>query len=127
WQRLELVRGLMDSDGTISPDGKRCEFSNADRGLIDVMIELLRGFGYKPAVYHGKARRKLFGQDGRPREASEHWRISWTACRRADVPALAQAGTDALHRERAAVEKPPPPDRRHSFGSERACSLHRSG
>ncbi|PKP79219.1 MAG: terminase [Alphaproteobacteria bacterium HGW-Alphaproteobacteria-3] len=78
-QRLELVRGLMDSDGTISPDGKRCEFSNADRGLIDAMVELLRGLGYKPAVYHGKARRKVFGLDGRICESAEYWRISWTA------------------------------------------------
>ena len=78
WQRLELVRGLMDSDGTISPDGKRCEFSNADRGLIDAMVELLRGLGYKPAVYHGRARRKVFGDDGRMCAAAEYWRISWT-------------------------------------------------
>jgi hypothetical protein len=76
WQRLELVRGLMDSDGTISPDGKRCEFSNADRGLIDAMVELLRGLGYKPAVYHGRARRKVFGPDGRECAAAEYWRLS---------------------------------------------------
>jgi hypothetical protein len=79
WQRLELVRGLMDSDGTISPDGKRCEFSNADRGLIDAMVELLRGLGYKPAVYHGRARRKVFGREGRECASAEYWRISWTA------------------------------------------------
>ena len=78
-QRLELVRGLMDSDGTISPDGKRCEFSNADRGLIDAMVDLLRGLGYKPAVYHGRARRKVFGRDGRAAASAEYWRISWTA------------------------------------------------
>ena len=78
-QRLELVRGLMDSDGTITPDGKRCEFSNADRGLIDAMVELLRGLGYKPAVYHGRARRKLFGRDSRAAASAEYWRVSWTA------------------------------------------------
>ena len=32
-QQLELVLGLIDSDGSIPPNGKRCEFSNADRGL----------------------------------------------------------------------------------------------
>ena len=78
-QRLDLVRGLMDSDGTITPDGKRCEFSNADRGLIDAMVELLRGLGYKPAVYHGRARRKVFGPDGKPCMSAEYWRVSWTA------------------------------------------------
>src|SRR5918994_1599915 len=34
-QRLELMRGLMDTDGTISPDGGRREFSNADVRLVD--------------------------------------------------------------------------------------------
>ena len=79
WQRLELLRGLMDSDGSITPDGKRCEFSNADRGLVDAVVELLRGLGYKPAVYHGKARRKVFGRDGHIGESAEFWRVSWTA------------------------------------------------
>jgi phage terminase large subunit GpA-like protein len=78
-QRLELVRGLMDSDGTITPDGKRCEFSNADRGLVDAMVELLRSLGYKPAVYRMASRRKVFGTDGRATRSAEYWRVSWTA------------------------------------------------
>ncbi|WP_083812139.1 terminase gpA endonuclease subunit [Polymorphum gilvum] len=78
-QRLELVRGLMDSDGTITPDGKRCEFSNADRGLVDAMVELLRSLGYKPAVYRMASRRKVFGRDGRATTSAEYWRVSWTA------------------------------------------------
>jgi len=78
-QRLELVRGLMDSDGTITPDGKRCEFSNADRGLVDAMVELLRGLGYKPAIYRMGSRRKVFGTDGNATISAEYWRVSWTA------------------------------------------------
>jgi hypothetical protein len=76
-QRLELIRGMMDSDGTIAPDGKRCEFSNADRGLVDGMLELLRSLGYKPAVYFMGSRRKVI--NGQDRTSLGYWRVSWTA------------------------------------------------
>jgi len=76
-QRLELVRGLMDSDGTISPNGKRCEFSNTDGRLIEGLIELLRGLGYKPTVYRTNSRRRGIG--GQDRAYLGYWRVSWTA------------------------------------------------
>jgi hypothetical protein len=50
-QRLELVRGLMDSGGSIGADGKRCEFGNTSKRLVDGMLELLRSLGYKPSLY----------------------------------------------------------------------------
>jgi Phage terminase large subunit gpA, ATPase domain/LAGLIDADG-like domain len=78
-QRLDLVRGLMDSDGSINPDGKRCEFSNADRGLIDGIVELLRSLGYKPAVYWSPGRTRVI--NGRDSIGHGHWRVSWTAYR----------------------------------------------
>ena len=76
-QRLELVRGLMDTDGTITPDGKRCEFCNGDAGIIEGIVELLRSLGYKPAVYQMASRRKVIG--GVERTSLGYWRVSWTA------------------------------------------------
>jgi len=46
-QRLELLRGLMDADGYISPQGV-CTFVNTSEWLIDGLIELLRTLGYRP-------------------------------------------------------------------------------
>ena len=76
-QRLELIRGMMDSDGTITPDGKRCEFCNGDRRLVDGMLELLRSLGYKPTVYYAALRRRVI--DGQDRTCLGYWRVSWTA------------------------------------------------
>ena len=76
-QRLELVRGLMDSDGTISPDGKRCEFSNTDSRLVEGLVELLHGLGYKSSVYWARSRRRVIG--GQDRDCLGYWRVSWTA------------------------------------------------
>nr|WP_188901451.1 terminase gpA endonuclease subunit [Caldovatus sediminis] len=78
-QRLELIRGLMDSDGTISPDGKRCEFSNTDPGLIEGMVELLRSLGYKPTIYRVASRQKVI--NGTDRACLGYSRVSWTAYR----------------------------------------------
>ena len=78
-QRLDLVRGLMDSDGTITPDGKRCEFSNADRKLVGNFVELLRSLGYKPTVYKVESRRRAIGD--REHDCLAYWRVSWTAYR----------------------------------------------
>jgi hypothetical protein len=39
-QRLDLVRGLMDTDGTSSVNRGRCEFSNSDPRLVDALTEL---------------------------------------------------------------------------------------
>ncbi|MFN7305326.1 MAG: phage terminase large subunit family protein, partial [Acetobacteraceae bacterium] len=76
-QRLDLVRGMMDSDGTITPDGKRCEFSNADPKLVNGMVELLRSLGYKPNVYFSASRRKVINGDDLV--CQDYWRVSWTA------------------------------------------------
>ena len=43
-QRLELLRGLMDSDGCLS--GRRALFVNTNRNLADAVAEIARGFGY---------------------------------------------------------------------------------
>jgi hypothetical protein len=43
-QRLALLQGLMDSDGTVDKDG-RCEFTNTNRGLVDAVAGLVRSLG----------------------------------------------------------------------------------
>ncbi len=78
-QRLDLVRGLMDSDGSITPDGSRCEFGNTNKILVDAMIELLRSLGYKPKAYSSPA--KPIVVNGRNYVSRTTWRVSWTAYR----------------------------------------------
>ena len=46
WQRLELLQGLMDSDGTIDKRGK-CEFYNINLSLIRSVKELFLSLGVK--------------------------------------------------------------------------------
>ena len=56
-QRLELLRGLMDSDGTAS---KRCvNFSNSNKTIIDNVVELARSLGMYVSVSTSQA--KLYG------------------------------------------------------------------
>lgn len=45
-QRYELVRGLMDTDGTISSDGN-CMFANTSKQLVDDLAEILRSLGIR--------------------------------------------------------------------------------
>lgn len=78
-QRLELLRGLMDSDGSIS--NNRCEFSTVDEPLFKGVYELLMSLGIKASVYeaisnsgHFKDREKF----ERKSEPKTKWRISFT-------------------------------------------------
>lgn len=45
-QRLELLRGLMDSDGSITEKG-RASFHNTEQSLVEAVQELLSGLGFK--------------------------------------------------------------------------------
>ena len=45
-QRMELIRGLMDSDGHVTKDGS-AEFSNTNLNLIEDMAEILRSLGIR--------------------------------------------------------------------------------
>lgn len=53
-QRLELLRGLMDTDGSCNIAGA-CEFTTTDRPLADGTVELLRTLGIKATVTEGVA------------------------------------------------------------------------
>jgi len=70
-QRLNLLRGLMDSDGTFSKSHRnlgRVSFSSTLPALRDAVFELFAGLGAKPTVIEGRAR--LNGKDHGP-----YWRV----------------------------------------------------
>ncbi|MFJ1539305.1 LAGLIDADG family homing endonuclease [Micromonospora chalcea] len=76
-QRLDLLCGLMDSDGS-SANG-RCEFYNTNRSLIDGVAELVRSLGC-----HGRVSEKasypdrLLPQGHKPRSLQRSWRVSFS-------------------------------------------------
>jgi phage terminase large subunit GpA-like protein len=68
-QRLSLLQGLMDTDGTITKSG-RCEFSNNSKHLCESVYHLLVSLGYKPTI---KSKSVKGYTD------YEHYRVSFTA------------------------------------------------
>lgn len=73
-QRLALLRGLMDSDGSADyadPRRSVCEWSSIDPVLVDGFLELARSLGMRPTVRETRAR--LNGEDHGP-----HWRVHMT-------------------------------------------------
>jgi phage terminase large subunit-like protein len=60
-QRLSLLQGLMDSDGTISKDGKCCVFVQKSKTLADGFCELLSSLGIK---YSTQLKRKKCTNNG---------------------------------------------------------------
>lgn len=59
-QRMELLRGLMDTDGCIDTRGT-CEFCQKEGRLAGDVFVLLRTLGFKPTRHTYKA--KLYGKD----------------------------------------------------------------
>ena len=72
-QRLALLRGLLDSDGWIAPDGVISGFATSSPALRAGVTELLRSLGYKPTT------REFESASGKPA-----WRIQFSAY--ADTP-----------------------------------------
>ena len=75
-QRMELLRGLMDTDGGVNQgrNTPRVEFTSTRRGLADAVLFLARSLGWKAAIHEGRA--TLDGRDCGPK-----WRVTWTAYR----------------------------------------------
>ncbi|WP_256251158.1 terminase TerL endonuclease subunit [Mycobacterium malmoense] len=75
-QRLELLRGLMDTDGTVLLTGlrriPRCEFTSTRRELAVAVLYLARSLGWKATLREGRA--TLRGKDCGPK-----YRVTWTA------------------------------------------------
>lgn len=53
--RMELLRGLMDSDGHCTENGN-CEFVNTNLKLSQQTLELVKSLGFKPVMEVGKAK-----------------------------------------------------------------------
>jgi len=69
-QRLSLLQGLMDTDGTVCGSGS-VEFTNTNKALADAVYELIVSLGWKARMIEGRA--ALNGQDYGPK-----WDIKWT-------------------------------------------------
>lgn len=69
-QRLALLQGLMDTDGTVSKAGV-CSFSNTKKELIDGVCELVASLGFKFSCYKKQAR--ISGRD-----CGSYWEITFT-------------------------------------------------
>jgi predicted phage terminase large subunit-like protein len=54
FQRRSLLKGLMDTDGTVAPDGQ-CFFCNTSKSLIDGVRRLLFSLGIKNSLIEGRA------------------------------------------------------------------------
>jgi hypothetical protein len=59
-QRLELLRGLMDTDGYATDHG-RVEFDSTNKRLADGVAEIVRSLGVKARISTGRA--TLYGRD----------------------------------------------------------------
>ena len=75
-QRVSLLQGLMDTDGTCSLSGRRsvpiCEFCTTNPRLRDDFVELVRSVGYQPTILTRRA--TIYGKD-----CGEVYRIFFTA------------------------------------------------
>lgn len=69
-QRRDLLAGLLDTDGTISPQGN-VHFDNTNERLANGVLELARSLGYRATKTVKRA--TLNGKD-----CGETYRISWT-------------------------------------------------
>lgn len=61
-QRMELLRGLMDSDGYVSKSGE-CVFTNLNKTIAEKTLELIRSLGFKasmPLTKHTKKGKRIY-------------------------------------------------------------------
>jgi phage terminase large subunit GpA-like protein len=75
-QRIELLRGLMDTDGYVSQKG-HCEITIADEQLHKDVYELLISLGLKPTVRKRRCFKTGFGTS--IKNPQIHYRISFLA------------------------------------------------
>ena len=54
-QRRDLLAGLLDTDGYISPDNGQIEFCAKRKEHAEAVVELARSLGQKPVMFEGRA------------------------------------------------------------------------
>lgn len=74
-QRIALLQGLMDTDGSISEKFARPSFTTTLPGLRDDFMELARGLGFKPTAHEVQTTCKYKGEIVR----GIAWQIGFTA------------------------------------------------
>jgi hypothetical protein len=89
-QRRELLAGLMDADGTVSPQGT-CQFDNTNEQLARDVHELASSLGFRVTIRKGRAR--LAGRDCGPK-----WTVAWTS----PEPVFKLERKQIVHKERTA-------------------------
>lgn len=75
-QRFELLRGLMDTDGSCQKDGLYCAFGNTCKSLIDDVARLVASLGLKPRTTYKLARLKRSGKED---YTCDTWEVGFTA------------------------------------------------
>jgi predicted phage terminase large subunit-like protein len=73
-QRVALLQGLMDTDGTVAKNSGSAEFCNTNKAIVDGLAFLVRSLGMKATIREGRA--KLNGKDYGPK-----WTIKFVANR----------------------------------------------
>jgi predicted phage terminase large subunit-like protein len=73
-QRVALLQGLMDTDGTVAKNSGAAEFCNMNKAIVDGLAFLVRSLGMKATIREGRA--KLSGKDYGPK-----WTIKFVANR----------------------------------------------
>lgn len=73
-QRLALLQGLMDTDGTISKQGQ-CELTLTTRRLAQDAVELIRSFGIRARISESDA---AISENGTRRVVGSRYRIQFT-------------------------------------------------
>lgn len=69
-QRMALLQGLMDTDGTVSENGC-AQFTNTNLQIVNGVYELIVSLGWKARIIEGRAR--LYGKD-----CGAKYTITWT-------------------------------------------------
>jgi predicted phage terminase large subunit-like protein len=77
-QRLELMAGLIDTDGSCDKDG-RITFANSNKALVEDVTEVAAGLGWKPYIIEVET--EPFGKYGGGRK---HWHVCFNPTQ--DVP-----------------------------------------
>lgn len=69
-QRIALLQGLMDSDGTCAKDNSTVEFCNKRKWISNLVYHLACSLGQKPKIYENQA--KLYSKD-----CGARYRVRW--------------------------------------------------
>jgi hypothetical protein len=73
-QRRDLLRGLVDSDGSVGKEG-RCRFVNTNRRLVDDVARLVATLGYPVTVQY---RPPVPDRPYPFNNCKDHWCVAWT-------------------------------------------------